>query len=93
MDNFSRSTRLILCVAIALLAAQTLASGAMAAKEKFERTKPHVNVGTIGHVDDGPDQLATEADGSQAVVRPTDCETTPNGPDGTPRPECATPGQ
>ncbi|MBE8612279.1 elongation factor Tu, partial [Morganella morganii] len=20
-------------------------------KEKFERTKPHVNVGTIGHVD------------------------------------------
>ncbi|HZK35006.1 MAG TPA: elongation factor Tu, partial [Bacillota bacterium] len=21
------------------------------AKEKFERTKPHVNVGTIGHVD------------------------------------------
>ncbi|PKH23920.1 elongation factor Tu, partial [Enterobacterales bacterium CwR94] len=23
------------------------------AKEKFERTKPHVNVGTIGHVDHG----------------------------------------
>jgi len=22
-------------------------------KEKFERTKPHVNVGTIGHVDHG----------------------------------------
>ena len=21
------------------------------AKEKFERTKPHVNIGTIGHVD------------------------------------------
>ncbi|MDW8214920.1 MAG: hypothetical protein RMJ55_16735, partial [Roseiflexaceae bacterium] len=21
------------------------------AKQKFERTKPHVNVGTIGHVD------------------------------------------
>ncbi|MGD8973469.1 MAG: hypothetical protein PVJ56_09220, partial [Desulfobacterales bacterium] len=21
------------------------------AKEKFERTKPHVNVGTIGHID------------------------------------------
>ena len=23
------------------------------AKEKFDRTKPHVNVGTIGHVDHG----------------------------------------
>ncbi|MEO0634859.1 MAG: elongation factor Tu, partial [Pseudomonadota bacterium] len=23
------------------------------AKEKFERTKPHVNMGTIGHVDHG----------------------------------------
>ncbi|KGK57889.1 elongation factor Tu, partial [Xanthomonas cannabis pv. phaseoli] len=23
------------------------------AKAKFERTKPHVNVGTIGHVDHG----------------------------------------
>ncbi|MDB5938693.1 MAG: Translation elongation factor Tu, partial [Polaromonas sp.] len=23
------------------------------AKEKFSRTKPHVNVGTIGHVDHG----------------------------------------
>ncbi|MGM9455297.1 MULTISPECIES: hypothetical protein, partial [Legionellaceae] len=23
------------------------------AKEKFERKKPHVNVGTIGHVDHG----------------------------------------
>ncbi|MBZ4683651.1 MAG: elongation factor Tu, partial [Fusobacteriaceae bacterium] len=23
------------------------------AKEKFQRSKPHVNVGTIGHVDHG----------------------------------------
>ena len=23
------------------------------AKQKFERTKPHLNVGTIGHVDHG----------------------------------------
>ncbi|MFC1679484.1 elongation factor Tu, partial [Elusimicrobiota bacterium] len=23
------------------------------AKPKFERTKPHVNIGTIGHVDHG----------------------------------------
>ena len=29
------------------------------AKESFERSKPHVNVGTIGHVDHGKD----DADG------------------------------
>ncbi len=27
------------------------------AKEKFKRTKPHVNVGTIGHVDHGKTTL------------------------------------
>ena len=27
------------------------------AREKFERTKPHVNIGTIGHVDDGKTTL------------------------------------
>ena len=41
------------------------------AKETFQRTKPHVNIGTIGHVDHGkthPDQqpitavLATKGD-------------------------------
>ncbi|MBF8257737.1 MAG: tuf, partial [Actinobacteria bacterium] len=26
-------------------------------KQKFERTKPHVNVGTIGHVDHGKTTL------------------------------------
>ena len=26
-------------------------------KKKFERTKPHVNVGTIGHVDHGKTTL------------------------------------
>jgi elongation factor Tu len=44
------------------------------AKEKFERTKPHVNVGTIGHVDHGKTTLtaaltrvAAEASGGAAV--------------------------
>ncbi|MGQ8881300.1 GTP-binding protein, partial [Delftia sp. NA_296.1] len=27
------------------------------AKEKFQRNKPHVNVGTIGHVDHGKTTL------------------------------------
>ncbi|MBL4804971.1 MAG: elongation factor Tu, partial [Alphaproteobacteria bacterium] len=26
-------------------------------KEKFERTKPHANIGTIGHVDHGKTTL------------------------------------
>ena len=29
----------------------------MAGKEKFERSKPHLNVGTIGHVDHGKTTL------------------------------------
>ncbi|HID61625.1 MAG TPA: GTP-binding protein, partial [Anaerolineae bacterium] len=29
------------------------------AKEKFERTKPHINVGTIGHVDHGKTTLTS----------------------------------
>ena len=29
------------------------------AKEKFKRTKPHVNVGTIGHVDHGKTTLTS----------------------------------
>ena len=32
----------------------------MAEKEKFERAKPHINVGTIGHVDHGKTTLAAE---------------------------------
>ena len=27
------------------------------AKQKFERTKPHINVGTIGHIDHGKTTL------------------------------------
>lgn len=44
------------------------------AKEKFERTKPHVNVGTIGHVDHGKTTLtaaltrvAAEASGGEII--------------------------
>jgi elongation factor Tu len=36
------------------------------AKEKFERTKPHVNVGTIGHVDHGKTTLTAAITAVQA---------------------------
>ncbi len=36
------------------------------AKEKFERTKPHVNVGTIGHVDHGKTTLTSAITQRQA---------------------------
>src|SRR5262245_55745427 len=32
-------------------------SGLNMARQKFERTKPHVNIGTIGHVDHGKTSL------------------------------------
>jgi elongation factor Tu len=37
------------------------------AKEKFERTKPHVNVGTIGHVDHGKTTLTAAITKVQAM--------------------------
>ena len=38
------------------------------AREKFERTKPHVNVGTIGHVDHGKTTLTAAITGSMAAA-------------------------
>jgi elongation factor Tu len=45
------------------------------AKQKFERTKPHLNVGTIGHIDHGKTTLTAaitkvlaEAGGGTAVA-------------------------
>ena len=39
-----------------------------AAREKFERTKPHVNIGTIGHVDHGKTTLTAAITTALAVV-------------------------
>ena len=38
------------------------------AKEKFERTKPHVNIGTIGHVDHGKTTLTAAITQRQSAV-------------------------
>ena len=37
------------------------------AREKFERTKPHVNIGTIGHVDHGKTTLTAAISATLAV--------------------------
>ena len=39
------------------------------AKEKFDRSKPHVNIGTIGHVDHGKTTLTMQ----QAIDRAGGC--------------------
>src|SRR6185295_15257458 len=39
------------------------------AKDKFERTKPHVNVGTIGHVDHGKTTLTAAITGVLATKK------------------------
>jgi len=45
--------RLAIVAFAASFASPFLTVDAMAAKAQFERNKPHVNVGTIGHVDQG----------------------------------------
>ncbi|MDD5209705.1 MAG: GTP-binding protein, partial [Elusimicrobiales bacterium] len=38
------------------------------AKAKFDRSKPHVNVGTIGHVDHGKSTLTAALVKTQSVL-------------------------
>jgi elongation factor Tu len=54
------------------------------AKEKFERTKPHVNVGTIGHVDHGKTTLTaaiTKILASKGLAEARDFDTIDNAPE------------
>ena len=54
------------------------------AKEKFERTKPHVNVGTIGHVDHGKTTLTaaiTKTLADQGLAEQRDFDTIDNAPE------------
>ena len=40
------------------------------AREKFERSKPHVNIGTIGHVDHGKTTLTAAISATLAIYNP-----------------------
>ena len=54
------------------------------AKEKFERTKPHVNVGTIGHVDHGKTTLTaaiTKCLSSKGLAETQDFDQIDNAPE------------
>ena len=54
------------------------------AKEKFERTKPHVNVGTIGHVDHGKTTLTasiTKCLATKGLAEKTDFDQIDNAPE------------
>ena len=54
------------------------------AKEKFERTKPHVNVGTIGHVDHGKTTLTaaiTKVLSDKGLAEKRDFEQIDNAPE------------
>ena len=64
---------LMATMAMALvLAAST--DAALAAKEKFVRSKPHVNIGTIGHVDQGNDVVTLFVRTAASVIdRPQSC--------------------
>lgn len=48
----------------------------MSEKEKFERTKPYVNVGTIGHVDHGKNIIAAAVASVLARMAKEDFDTT-----------------
>ena len=52
------------------LASSDRARGKTMAKEKFDRTKPHVNIGTIGHVDHGKTTLTAAITKCLAVRNP-----------------------
>ena len=43
-------------------------------REKFERTKPHVNIGTIGHVDHGKTTLTAAISATLAASNATEAK-------------------
>jgi hypothetical protein len=91
MDKRSQVMKLAGAALLTLAALQISAFDAFAAKEKFVRSKPHVNVGTIGTT-----SSATSAGGMTAPSTPeqpsdntpADCEPDPSKAGESSRPPC-----
>ncbi len=62
--------RTTIVAGVLVVFAPGLFQSAHAAKEKFERTKPHVNIGTIGHVDHGKSSLNNTGRARAFVSKP-----------------------
>lgn len=89
MNKRSRGMKLAGAAVLALAALQLSAPDAFAAKDKFERSKPHVNVGTIGTTSSptgAGDMTAPPDQPSDAM--PADCEPDPAKAAETSRPPC-----
>ena len=88
MDKRSQGMKLAGAALLTLAALQISAFDAFAAKEKFTRTKPHVNVGTIGTTSSqsAGGMTSTPDQGSDTV--PPDCEPDPSKAGETSRPPC-----
>jgi len=70
-----------------------LSADAMAAKEKFERNKPHVNIGTIGHVDNGKSSQSNTGQSGATSLQSNnpggqDCVQDPSSAEGQPNTAC-----
>jgi len=89
MDKRSKVMKLAGAALLALAALQISAFDAFAAKEKFVRNKPHVNVGTIGttssQTSGGGMTTAPEQPSDNATP---DCESDPAKAAETSRPPC-----
>ena len=70
MPNTFQPLRLLAAALAVLAGAQALSIDAKAAKAKFERKKPHVNVGTIGHVDHGKTAPSAHTFVPQPILTP-----------------------
>jgi hypothetical protein len=87
MNKQSRGMKLAGAALLTLAALQLSAFDAFAAKEKFTRSKPHVNVGTTGTTSSQStaDEITTapSTDG-----QPADCEPDPSKVGESSRPPC-----
>ena len=85
MASLSHAAKLVGVALIAIGALLIAASDAMAAKEKFTRNKPHVNVGTIGSTSQpsGPGGVTSAPSQPPEGDAEGDCPTRTTGEAGT----------